>query len=118
MDHLNAEQLSHLRRQIERRLEKLRGYTQSLEEDNPMQNPIRMSDNSESGDEALDAYDLLENEALGDESGELIGELEAALERMDTGTYGIDEKTGKPIPYLRLTVVPTARENIAADTNE
>lgn len=113
MDHLNAEQIANLRRQIEKRLEKLRGFSQSLEEDNPIQNPIRMTDNSESGDEALDAYDLLENEALGDESDDLIGELEAALERMDAGTYGIDETTGQPIPYSRLTVVPTARENVA-----
>lgn len=36
-------------------------------------------------------------------------EVNHALEKMDTGTYGICEETGKEIPVERLKAVPTAR---------
>jgi RNA polymerase-binding transcription factor DksA len=39
-------------------------------------------------------------------------ELQAALERIDNGTYGIDENTGAPIDPARLEALPTARTNI------
>lgn len=43
--------------------------------------------------------------------GEL-AELEAALRRVDEGTYGVDEVTGKAIDPERLDVVPAARTNV------
>ena len=39
-------------------------------------------------------------------------ELQAALERIDAGTYGVDEVTGKQIAPERLEAVPTARTNV------
>jgi RNA polymerase-binding transcription factor DksA len=39
-------------------------------------------------------------------------ELQAALERIDNGTYGVDEVTGEPIDPARLEAMPTARRNI------
>ena len=44
-----------------------------------------------------------------------LAELEAALQRVDDGTYGVDELTGEPIAPERLEAVPTARTNV--DTN-
>jgi RNA polymerase-binding transcription factor DksA len=41
-------------------------------------------------------------------------ELQAAMERVDAGTYGIDEVTGEPIDPARLDAVPTARTNLPA----
>ncbi len=35
-----------------------------------------------------------------------------ALERMENGTYGIDEKTGEEINIERLRVYPAARTNV------
>ena len=35
-----------------------------------------------------------------------------ALKRIEDGTYGLDEKTGEPIPEGRLDANPAARENI------
>jgi RNA polymerase-binding transcription factor DksA len=46
--------------------------------------------------------------------GEL-AELEAALRRIDDGTYGIDEVTGAPIDAERLDVVPAARTNVGTE---
>jgi len=56
----------------------------------------------------LSILEQLENE---------LAELHAALERVDAGTYGIDEETGEPIDPARLEAFPTARTNIPhADT--
>jgi RNA polymerase-binding transcription factor DksA len=41
-----------------------------------------------------------------------LAELQAAMERVDAGTYGIDEITGEPIDPARLDAVPTARTNV------
>ena len=41
-----------------------------------------------------------------------IGEVDAALERVDAGTYGLDEETGEPIDPARLEVLPAARTNV------
>ena len=41
-----------------------------------------------------------------------LAELQAALARVDDGTYGIDELTGEPIDPARLDAMPTARTNI------
>ena len=41
-----------------------------------------------------------------------LAELQAALARVDEGTYGIDEITGAPIDPERLDAFPTARTNI------
>ena len=51
----------------------------------------------------LSILEQLENE---------LAELQAALARVDEGTYGIDEVTGQPIDPARLDAMPTARTNI------
>jgi DnaK suppressor protein len=60
-------------------------------------------------DEATDS--LMQHEALaGSRHAERhLTEVEAALERMDAGTYGMSEVSGEPIGYARLSAVPWAR---------
>ncbi len=41
-----------------------------------------------------------------------LAEIEAAIGRIDQGTYGIDEVTGQPIDPARLDAVPEARTNV------
>jgi RNA polymerase-binding transcription factor DksA len=41
-----------------------------------------------------------------------LAEIEAALQRLDDGTYGIDEVTGAPISRERLEAIPTARTDV------
>jgi RNA polymerase-binding transcription factor DksA len=41
-----------------------------------------------------------------------LAEIEAAIGRIDDGTYGIDEVTGAPIDPARLEAVPEARTNV------
>ncbi len=46
---------------------------------------------------------------------ERLREVEAALERMEAGTYGICEDTGEPIPLARLQAIPWARRTAEAE---
>ena len=46
---------------------------------------------------------------------EQLSELQAALARVDDGTYGIDEVTGEPIDPARLEAIPTARTNVETE---
>lgn len=43
-----------------------------------------------------------------------LAEVEAALERLDSGDYGICEDTGDEIPFRRLELEPTARLTVEA----
>lgn len=43
-----------------------------------------------------------------------LGEIDAALERMREGTYGICEETGEPIPFGRLKLQPTTLYTVEA----
>ena len=45
-------------------------------------------------------------------------EIDEALQRIENGTYGICEKTGKPIAKPRLRAMPTARLCIEAQEEE
>lgn len=42
----------------------------------------------------------------------LLAEVERALAKLATGKYGASEKTGDPIPYERLAVIPWARDAV------
>jgi DnaK suppressor protein len=41
-----------------------------------------------------------------------LAEVDAALTKIERGTYGIDENTGRPISLIRLEAIPTARFDI------
>ena len=49
---------------------------------------------------------------LMDSERQLIVEIDDALHRIETGTYGICEGTGKPIPKARLEAQPWARYSV------
>ena len=60
-------------------------------------------------DAATDTYDLDFNLSLGTDSYEILHEIDAALERVENGTYGFSELSGEFIGEKRLIAVPYAR---------
>lgn len=62
--------------------------------------------------------DRMTEQTLDQVDDQIEGEIDAALNRMEDGTYGICEKTGKDIPYERLKAVPYTRYSIDAKKNE
>ncbi|MGZ4155225.1 MAG: hypothetical protein ACXVQ0_12180 [Actinomycetota bacterium] len=67
------------------------------------QHPADMGSETFEREKDLSILDSLEAE---------LTELEAALQRVEDGTYGIDEVTGEPIAPERLEAFPTARTNV------
>jgi RNA polymerase-binding transcription factor DksA len=61
------------------------------------------------GDTAGAMYDRELDEGLEEGAQQTLAEIDAALRRIDDGTYGICEVCGKPIPPERLAAIPWAR---------
>ena len=63
--------------------------------------------------DAAEAASLQESHSrassVADHNRQTIVEIDAALERLTNGRYGISEATGKPIAYERLLLIPWAR---------
>jgi RNA polymerase-binding protein DksA len=102
--------LDHFRQELKSELEQLRAARESVNHEGSM--------NDESGDLSSGADELADNatetymreldEGLGENADHLIAEIEAALERIEAGTYGICVVCGKPIAAERLEAVPYA----------
>lgn len=95
-----------IRAQLQHRLAVLRDRVTAMEHE------LRHVD----GPVAQDAEDRVSDSehedvlaALDDSGRRELQEVEAALARMEAGTYGICERTGQRIPLQRLLLVPTAR---------
>jgi RNA polymerase-binding transcription factor DksA len=63
-------------------------------------------------DQASDSFEREKDLAILEGLEADLAEIEAALQRLDEGTYGIDEETGEPIDPARLEAFPTARTNV------
>jgi RNA polymerase-binding transcription factor DksA len=63
-------------------------------------------------DTASETFEREKDASILERLEEELAELQAALERIDAGTYGVDELTGEPIAPERLEAVPTARTNV------
>ncbi len=63
-------------------------------------------------DTASETFEREKDLSILDQLEAELTELQAALERVDAGTYGTDEVTGEPIDPERLDALPTARGNI------
>ena len=66
-------------------------------------------------DAATDSFDRDLVLGLASFEQEGLYEIDAALKRIEDGTYGICELTGKPIPWERLVAIPWTRFSIEAE---
>jgi DnaK suppressor protein len=80
---------------------RLQSRTQDLEATGD-QEPVDQGDEAQAifeRERAIDDNDL---------ESELLGRIDRALSRIEAGTYGVSEVSGKPIPIERLEALPTA----------
>jgi RNA polymerase-binding transcription factor DksA len=63
-------------------------------------------------DSASDTFEREKDLGILDDLEAELAEIEAAIERIEAGTYGLDEVTGEPIDPDRLDAVPIARTNV------
>lgn len=69
---------------------------------------------TDAGDRALDEGEVSELlvQLTAEQAG--LAEVEAALERLRAGTYGVCERTGQPIDPARLRALPWTRFSVGA----
>ena len=67
---------------------------------------------SHAAEQASDTFEREKDMAILEQLENDLAEIEAALHRLDEGTYGIDEVSGEPIQRERLEAFPAARTNI------
>jgi DnaK suppressor protein len=79
------------------------GVEGELEADGPI---------TRSGDAGADTTTADEDRALRAGIDRQLAEVDAALQRIEEGTYGVDELTGESIDPARLEADPTARRNV------
>ncbi|HVJ16248.1 MAG TPA: TraR/DksA family transcriptional regulator [Polyangiaceae bacterium] len=101
---LTPERLAMLRRALE---EKRTDLLRKLGAANIVEEPE--TDPTDAADQERLAADTL---GLAEQQRELVEEVDAALDRMKQGSYGISEISGRPIPFRRLEAVPWARSDV------
>jgi DnaK suppressor protein len=69
-------------------------------------------DDNHLADMATATYDRELDEGLEEGAQQTLGEVEAALQRIHEGTYGVCEACGEPIGAERLSAIPWARRCI------
>ena len=87
---------------------RLQRQLDAVEEERTGDGPIDML----GGDAAADTSSATVELNMRSDLEHSIHEIDAALRRVDDGTYGVDEETGEPIDPERLEAIPTARTNI------
>jgi DnaK suppressor protein len=110
MDHLSAAQIAELRRRLEEEREQLRERQQSELADatTVLDEPGDMPDHASDEERRTLALSRRRHDDA------RLREVEAALRRMDDGSYGICEETGDEIPFARLRAEPTTRHTVEA----
>lgn len=106
--HLTAKQLTKLREALEHKREEL-AHQQRAHVDSAV---VVEDELIERGDQAAREAQIEESIPLAEQEGLILAEIEHALDKIDDGTYGISEVSGKPIPYERLQAVPWARATV------
>lgn len=113
MQHLTAAQLEALRHKLEEERDELSRVRQQEVTDAVAAAEV-VPDVGDRQDAAATEAARLAQWTLADHERVRLEEIEAALRRMDDGSYGICEHTDEPIPFARLEVEPTARATVEA----
>ena len=111
----NSRQLAHYRELLLAKRRELLGDVRSME-DEALQNGPGVGNLSNlpdhMADQGTDNYEQEFTLGLMEKDRQLLREIDAALAKIQTGTYGLCEGTGKPITKARLEAQPWARYSI------
>lgn len=112
MTHLTAQQLSQLRARLEQDRDEIQHRLQNNEhyglQESMRDGTGELSENdNHPGDAATDLYNRSMDISLLERDEHELDDIEAALSAMDEGTYGICKASGEPIPFERLSAIPS-----------
>ena len=104
------ERLQHERGRVTELIAGLR--SEGLDEEEAAQSGELTHYDQHPADQASETFEREKDMAILEQLELDLTEIEAALQRIEDGTYGIDEVTGEPIDPERLDAIPTARTNV------
>jgi len=106
---LTKEQLASLQKQLEERKEQLTNKLADKEEETMQDSVGELSTyDNHPADLGTELFERGRDLALEEHDQDELNKIDAALQAMEDGTYGICEVSGKHIPYERLEAIPTA----------
>lgn len=109
---MNDEQLNQFRQRLLDERARLTENKEDLPIDEPNEELEEFGATNHPADAATEVFLRERNVTLNNNADELVGEIDAALARIENGTYGICERTGQQIPIERLEALPYARYTI------
>ncbi|MEK4302203.1 hypothetical protein MKY30_22875 [Oceanobacillus sp. FSL W8-0428] len=114
-EHLTKEDIALFKRRLLEMKEEAEDYT---EQGNKQEDELA-SVNNHPADLGTEQFEQQRDAGIDQMRKEELKNIEDALQRIEDGTYGISEQSGKPIPKERLEVMPTARILVdeASETN-
>ena len=101
--------LEELKAALLRRQEELRQEIVNLQRNEV---PTAEDDPGDEGDSSVDLEAVDDTAPALEDAKAQLAEVDHALAKFDTGTYGICERCGRPIPLARLRVLPAARYDV------
>ena len=111
------EELNEFETLINQKLEKAFADLKDLQEIMKEENRSLSNINIKTGDDSAEVQQVQNLQQLISRQSKFIQHLEAALQRIHQGTYGICATTGKLIAKERLRVVPHTTHSLAAKQN-
>ena len=102
---LSPEDLERFRARLEQELASVKARIQTRSEE------LEGTGDPDVSDRGDEAQSIAEREQAIDDNStdrELLGRIDRALSRINMGTYGVSDVSGKPIPIERLEALPTA----------
>ena len=104
---LRPEQLAHFRKRLldERRAIEARLAVRERDIMDTVRDEEGVGDSEDEGQLLYDREDEIVSNEL---DQQMLEQVKKALARIDAGTYGLSEVSGKPIPVARLEAVPSA----------
>ena len=108
------------RRRLQSDQERVQGLIENLREEGlDQEEAAQVGDLSHlpqhQADQGSEVFEREKDMAILEQLERELAEIEAALQRLDEGTYGVDEVTGEPIAPDRVEAYPIARTNIDSD---
>lgn len=104
---LRPEQLARFRKRLldERRAIEARVAARARDISDTVRDEEGVGDSEDEGQRIYDREDDIVSDEL---DQQMLEQVKKALVRIDSGTYGLSEVSGKPIPVARLEAVPSA----------
>ncbi len=108
MSHLSTKELEHIQKTLREQRERAISRIEELKVQDPFSDPDRLNDNAASDMEASEESNHDRVAALIEELTHQVTDADAALVRIENGSYGICTNCGESIESARLAIMPSA----------